>query len=114
MSEKPKGKLALYWAASCGGCEISLLAIDEKILDVAAAFDIVFWPCATDGKVHDIEKMADGEIDDLMVVATANNNHIDFWIDKADCKRRVNCVKHLIQSIDARDRGETLVFKTVE
>ena len=40
-----------------------ILAIDEKILDVAAAFDIVFWPCATDGKVRDVEKMADGEID---------------------------------------------------
>lgn len=63
MSEKPKGKLALYWAASCGGCEISVLAMDEKILDVAAAFDIVLWPVAVDGKVRDIEKMADGEID---------------------------------------------------
>jgi len=58
-----KGKLALYWAASCGGCEISVLAINEKILDVAAAFDIVLWPVAVDGKVRDIEKMADGEID---------------------------------------------------
>ena len=35
---KTKGKLAIYWAASCGGCEISILVIDEKILDVAAAF----------------------------------------------------------------------------
>ena len=57
----PKAKLAIYWAASCGGCEISILAIDEKILDVAAAFDIVMWPCAADGKVRDVEKMADGE-----------------------------------------------------
>jgi len=63
MSSKPKGKLALYWAASCGGCEIAVLAINEKILDVAAAFDVVFWPCAADGKVHDVEKMADQEID---------------------------------------------------
>ena len=31
----PKGKLAIYWAASCGGCEISILGIDTKILDVA-------------------------------------------------------------------------------
>ena len=30
---------------------------------MAAAFDIVFCPCATDGKVRDMEKMADGEID---------------------------------------------------
>jgi F420-non-reducing hydrogenase small subunit len=64
MSEATrKGKLALYWAASCGGCEIAVLGINEKILDVAAAFDIVLWPVAVDGKVHDIEKMADGEID---------------------------------------------------
>jgi len=63
MSGEPKAKLALYWAASCGGCEIAVLAVNEKILDVAAAFDIVFWPCAADGKVRDVEKMADREID---------------------------------------------------
>ena len=37
--------------------------IDDKILDVAAAFDIVFCPCAADGKVRDVEKMADRQID---------------------------------------------------
>ncbi len=58
-----KGKLALYWAASCGGCEIAVLAINEKILDVAALFDIVFWPVAVDAKVRDVEKMPDGHID---------------------------------------------------
>jgi F420-non-reducing hydrogenase small subunit len=63
MSDQPKGKLALYWAASCGGCEIAVLAINEKILDVAALFDIVFWPVAVDAKVHDVEKMPDGSID---------------------------------------------------
>ena len=41
MSQE-KGKLALYWAASCGGCEIAVLGIQEKILDVAGAFDILF------------------------------------------------------------------------
>ena len=63
MSANGKGKLAIYWAASCGGCEIAILSIDAKILDVAAAFDIVLWPCATDGKVRDVEKMADASID---------------------------------------------------
>jgi F420-non-reducing hydrogenase small subunit len=63
MAENGKPKLALYWASSCGGCEISVLAIHEKILDVAAAFDIVFWPCAMDFKEKDVEAMADGEID---------------------------------------------------
>jgi F420-non-reducing hydrogenase small subunit len=63
MSDQPKGKLALYWAASCGGCEIAVLAINEKILDVAAAFDIVLWPVAIDAKVRDVERMADRSID---------------------------------------------------
>ncbi len=58
-----KGKLAVYWAASCGGCEIAILQLHEKILKVAELFDIVFWPCATDGKVHDVEKMDDDTID---------------------------------------------------
>jgi F420-non-reducing hydrogenase small subunit len=60
-SKKPK--LALYWASSCGGCEIAVLSLHEKILDVAAAFDIVFWPCVMDFKYKDVEAMDDGEID---------------------------------------------------
>jgi len=58
-----KPKLALYWAASCGGCEIAVLAIDDKILKVAEIFDIVLWPVAIDAKVRDIEKMDDKSID---------------------------------------------------
>ena len=60
MSAKPK--LAVYWAAACGGCDISILAIDAKILEVADAFDIVMWPCVMDGKVADVEALADGAI----------------------------------------------------
>ena len=33
-----KPKFAMYWAASCGGCEIAVLNIHEKILDVDANF----------------------------------------------------------------------------
>jgi F420-non-reducing hydrogenase small subunit len=58
-----KPKLALYWAASCGGCEIAVLDIHEKILDVAAAFDIVFWPVALDFKYDDVRAMEDKSID---------------------------------------------------
>lgn len=60
--KKAKPKLALYWAASCGGCEIAVVNIAENILKVADAFDIVLWPCIVDGKVKDIEAMDDGEI----------------------------------------------------
>ncbi len=57
-----KPKLALYWAASCGGCEIAVLDIKEKILDVDANFEIVFWPVAVDFKTKDVEALADGAI----------------------------------------------------
>jgi F420-non-reducing hydrogenase small subunit len=57
-----KPKLALYWAASCGGCEIAVLDIEERILDVANFFDIVFWPVAVDTKIKDVERMPDEAI----------------------------------------------------
>jgi F420-non-reducing hydrogenase small subunit len=57
-----KPKFAMYWAASCGGCEIAVLNTHEKILDVDANFEVVFWPVAMDAKYADVEKMADGEI----------------------------------------------------
>ena len=57
-----KPKFAMYWAASCGGCEIAVLNIHEKILDVDANFDVVFWPVAMDAKYKDVEAMEDGSI----------------------------------------------------
>jgi len=59
----PKLKLALYWAASCGGCEIAQLLIGDKILKLAEAADIVFWPVAIDAKYKDVEAMPDQNID---------------------------------------------------
>ncbi len=58
-----KLQFAFYWAASCGGCEIAVLDIDEKILDVVAAADILFWPVAMDIKYKDVEAMEDKSID---------------------------------------------------
>jgi F420-non-reducing hydrogenase small subunit len=60
MAEKPK--LAMYWAAGCGGCEISVLDIEEHILDVDAVFDIAFFPCIADFKTKDVEAMPDKSI----------------------------------------------------
>jgi F420-non-reducing hydrogenase small subunit len=58
-----KLKIAFYWAASCGGCEIAVLDINEKILDVTKIADIVFWPVALDVKYKDVEAMEDKYID---------------------------------------------------
>jgi F420-non-reducing hydrogenase small subunit len=60
MAEKIK--IAQYWGAGCGGCDVALLDIDAKILDVHAIADVVFWPIGFDGKLKDIEAMPDKSI----------------------------------------------------
>ena len=62
MSANGKPKFAMYWAAGCGGCEIAVLNVHEKILDVDANFEVVFWPVAMDAKYKDVEAMPDGAI----------------------------------------------------
>jgi len=61
--DKEKLKLGFYWAASCGGCEIAVLDLNEKILDVVQIADILFWPVAMDVKYKDVEAMPDKHID---------------------------------------------------
>lgn len=57
-----KPKVAFYWCASCGGCEEAVVDLNENILKVTDAVDIVFWPVALDFKLKDVEAMKDGEI----------------------------------------------------
>jgi len=58
-----KLKVGFYWAASCGGCDIAILDLNEKILDILEVADIVFWPVAMDIKYKDVEDMLDGYMD---------------------------------------------------
>jgi len=74
-----KLKLAFYWAASCGGCEIAVLDVNEKILDVVEKADIVFWPVAIDTKYKDVEAMPDKSIDVCFfngAIRTSENEHM--------------------------------------
>ena len=74
-----KLKIAGYWAASCGGCEIAALEIGDKIIQLAAVADIVFWPAVVDFKYHDVEQMADKSIDVCLfngAIRTSENEHI--------------------------------------
>lgn len=57
-----KPKVAFYWCASCGGCEEAVVDLNEDILKVADAVDIVLWPVALDFKRKDVEALQDGEI----------------------------------------------------
>jgi len=74
-----KLKLAIYWAASCGGCDVAILDTNERILDIAEIADIVFWPIALDFKYSDVEAMEDKSIDICLfngAVRTSEQEHV--------------------------------------
>ena len=79
MAQNGKLKLGLYWAASCGGCDIAIVELREKILDLDAAADILFWPVAMDFKYKDVEAMPDGHMDVVLfngAIRTSENEEM--------------------------------------
>lgn len=72
----PGGKinLAIYWAAACGGCDVSLLDTNERILTIGDMANIVMWPIAMDGKEKDIAAMKDKEITVSIISGAIRNS----------------------------------------
>jgi F420-non-reducing hydrogenase small subunit len=60
MGQKPK--VAIYWLTACGGCDETIVDLNEVILKVAEAVEIVLWPVAMDFKYSSIRAMKAGEI----------------------------------------------------
>lgn len=82
---KPKLKLAVYWASACGGCCVSVLDVHEKLFDVTAAADLVFWPIALDIKYEDVEQMPDNHIDVTLfngAIRNSENEHMAILLRK--------------------------------
>lgn len=73
MADK-KLQIAMYWAASCGGCDVAVLDVNEKILDIAAAADIRLWPIAMDFKYAAVEAWEDGEMDVCLFNGAVRNS----------------------------------------
>lgn len=57
-----KPKVAICWLGSCGGCDETVVDINEVLLRVAGAVDIVLWPVAMDFKYDSVKRMKSGEI----------------------------------------------------
>ncbi len=61
--ERTRPRLGMYSAAGCGGCEVVLLNLGERLLALARTFDIVFAPMLADFKVADLAALPDAGID---------------------------------------------------
>jgi F420-non-reducing hydrogenase small subunit len=78
MADKPK--VAFYWCASCGGCEEAVVDLEEKILAVVDAVDIILWPCAMDFKRSDIEAMPDKSIAVAFINGGVRMSEQEEWV----------------------------------
>lgn len=58
-----KIKILMNWASACGGCDVSLLDIEDKIFGILDIADIVYWPVAMDFKRQDVLAMGTGSVD---------------------------------------------------
>ncbi len=58
-----KVTLAVNWAAACGGCDVSILDIEEALLDVAGLVEFVYWPVAMDFKREQLKALAPKSVD---------------------------------------------------
>ncbi len=58
-----KSKLAIGLGATCSGCDMSIVDLAEKIVNIFKSFEIVFWPTAQDQKLEQLKNMPDGSID---------------------------------------------------
>ncbi len=66
-----KPKVAICWLGSCGGCDEAVVDLNEALLQVTSAVDVIFWPVALDFKYHHLEAMKEGEI-----VLSIINGHV--------------------------------------
>jgi F420-non-reducing hydrogenase small subunit len=64
MNEKVN--VALFWGATCGGCDIAVFDTGDKIFDLLEIANIVFWPIVMDAKFKDVEAMKDKSIDVIL------------------------------------------------
>jgi len=56
-------KLIVNWAASCGGCDVSLLDCGIDLLNFVEKAEILYWPVALDFKREDLRKIEDKSVD---------------------------------------------------
>ncbi len=57
-----KPKVAICWLGSCGGCDEAVVDLNEALLQVTSAVDVIFWPVAMDFKYHHLEALKEGEL----------------------------------------------------
>jgi F420-non-reducing hydrogenase small subunit len=86
---RARPKVALYWNASCGGCEEAVLDLGEDLPALLERIEVVLWPVAFDFKRKDVEALPDGGIDVALVNGAVRVAEQDEWARLLRRKARV-------------------------
>jgi F420-non-reducing hydrogenase small subunit len=71
-------KVAITWAGACGGCDVALLDLGHRLLELADLADIVYWPVAMDFKRSDLKALPPGSVDvGIFNGAVRTSEHVD-------------------------------------
>jgi len=67
-------KFAFLLIGGCGGCDMAIVDLSEKLVDALEHLEIVFWaPTVADVKYKDLEAMPDQSIDLALVAGMVRN-----------------------------------------
>ncbi|HET7769223.1 MAG TPA: NADP oxidoreductase [Chloroflexota bacterium] len=66
-----RARIATVWLGGCSGCHMSFLDLDERLLDLARAADLVFSPIA------DVKEFPEDVDVTLVEGAVANHDHVE-------------------------------------
>jgi F420-non-reducing hydrogenase small subunit len=86
---RARPRLALYWNASCGGCEEAVLDLGDGLAALLEKVEVVLWPVALDFKRRDVEALPDGGIDVALVNGAVRLTEQDEWAQLLRRKARV-------------------------
>lgn len=70
-----KPRIAISWNSSCGGCDESIVDLEDRILEVAERVEFVLWPCAMDFKYEDVAALPDGSVTAALINGGIQNTH---------------------------------------
>lgn len=87
----PRVRSAVYGAAGCGGCELSLFESVEGSTALLDVIEVVYWPLLCDARLEDLAGQPDGSID-LGLLCGAARTKLDLQVASllaAKCRRLV-------------------------
>jgi F420-non-reducing hydrogenase small subunit len=72
-------RVAVWWNASCGGCDQAVVDLGDGLVALLARVEVVLWPLLFDFARRDVEALPDGAIDLALVSGAVRLTEHEDW-----------------------------------